>query len=529
MTSTEAIKTYHEAGYTVTAIAPGKKVPWQGTKPSAIRARPQTRDDIERLFSGRPGANVAILTGACSRDLAVVDCDDRTGWEVLDRYPVIRRLKAVSAVVQTRRGYHLYARLPFPARSATLGRFHADFKAEGALVVAPPSIVRREHGISQLYLWDHGFRPAYVPTEAETADLVALLGIESALEARPGCENDQADESSGVFYGLGEAAWTALRRPDPNGDRSAAEQAAIYRAAVIGFSLSDVKALFSLHAAPGTKYSEKLRDGYADQWLSSSFSSAVGHAAQSMTPYMAAINSALQALETQNPFRGRARGTDSAVYASILQIVRETGREWITAPTRTIADRAGVDGKRVSDAYNRLSEAGALVVQRSISGVVVRPDTQFMSGELCPNRHTLTHSLTSPVSAVPAQLGARPVVHDAYRFCALGSVGPAIVRAINARKGESFTVRDLSRLGISHQTILKKLDLLRRASLVETCGLRSTDGAGRPATLYRAFSRIGFSELDHIAQVAGTVGAGERQRARHAEARDSYKRRRLMS
>jgi len=56
MTVPEAVRVYHEAGYSVVPLAPGKKVPWRDTKTSLIRAKPQTIADLEALFSGRNDA-----------------------------------------------------------------------------------------------------------------------------------------------------------------------------------------------------------------------------------------------------------------------------------------------------------------------------------------------------------------------------------------------------------------------------------------------------------------------------------------
>ena len=529
----EAVRTYHETGYSVAALAPGKKQPWRDVKPSAIRTRPQTAEDLARLFAGKADANIGILTGACSGDLAVLDVDSLAFWAILDRYPIIRRLKAVSAVVPTRRGYHLYMRLPWPARGAVLGKFRADFKGEGGLVVAPPSVVRKEHGESQLYFWaGDGFRPAYRLTAPELADLVELLGVRSVFDVVPGTEPDMSADLTGTFYGLGRAAWAALRNPDPKGDRSVAEQGAILRAVSIGFTFADTRELFRRHAAPGTKYADKEREGYADRWLEGSYIRAVDFAARTMTPYMADVNAALRVLEGQeSPFTGRAKWTDAAVYSVVLQVVRETGREWIRASARGIADRTGIAPSKYMNALDRLCIAGALRVRKEPDGLYVCPEHGYMSGYLFAKGNSLTHSLGNPlpgdsrgtglgslgvVLTRPPEAVAPPaprrITHDAHRYRALGPSGPALVQAINARKGEPFTVADLTGT-LPYYTVNRKLDLMVRAGVVELAGTRKV-GGWRPSVLYRA-GRIGFPELDRIAQAAGTAGAGERQRKRH--------------
>lgn len=537
----EYVRAYHDAGYTVAALAPGKKQPWRGVRPSVIRSRPQTAEDLAGIFAGKPGANVGVLTGACSDDLAVLDVDSAAAWAELSRYPVFRRLKAVSAVVPTRRGFHLYMRLPWPAKGAKLEAFRADFKAEGGYVVAPPSEVRREGCRNQLYLWSgDGFRPAYAPTAGELADLVDLFGIRPVFDVAPGTEPDLSADLTGAFYGLGRTAWEALRNPKEQADRSAAEQRAILRAAAIGFTLADVRELFARHAAPGTKYRDKVQEGCADTWLEGSYLAAVDHATRTMTPYMGTVNAALRALGGQgSPFRGRGGWQATTVYIVILQAVREAGREWIRASARSMGERSGVDSMRYLAALDRLQIAGALHVRKAPEGLHVHPDPAFLADLFISNRYSLTHSLrgspegsglpsegigyTPPPEAV-APPTFRRSTHDAHRYRALGPFGPALVDAINARKGEPFTRADLAATGIAALTLWRKLELLARAGIVETAGTRKADKAGRKATLYRA-PRIGWAELDRVAAVAGTAGAGERQKKRHEAERNADRKR----
>lgn len=533
MTVPEAARAYHEAGYSVATLAPGKKVPWKDTKPSLIRAKPQTMADLEALFSGRNDANIGVLTGSCSGDLAVIDVDSREAWAKLDNYAIIRRLKAASAVVATRRGYHLYVRLPWPAKSATIPAI-GDLKAEGGLVAAPPSVVRREHCQAQLYLWSgDGFRPAYPVNAQELADLICLIGIKSVFDVAPGTAPDLDADLTGAFYGLGAGAWEALRKPDPSGDRSAAEQKAIYRAVCIGFTLADVRELFSRHAAPGTKYADKVREGFADKWLEISYLSAVNEAARKMTPYMITVNEALRAMSAgAQPFGGRGKWTDSRVYCAILQVVREAGRPRVYAPVRTMAMLSGVDSSNCFASMQRLRDAGAICIAKDEAGLNVSPDSGFMSGVILPKQNNLTHSLRvlsgSSIQAEAASgnpgPAARIVLHDAFSFKALGPSGPVLRSVINALHGEAFTLADLSACGLPHMTLVRKVSLLLRAGVLEVAEGKKDGKPGRKALVYRCPHRIGMAELDRIASLAGTAGAGERKRKRYEKEREAMKR-----
>jgi len=370
MTVPEAVRVYHEAGYSVVPLAPGKKVPWRDTKTSLIRAKPQTIADLEALFSGRNDANIGVLTGSCSGDLVVIDIDKPGAMERLKESPVFRKILAMSAVVKTANPghFHVYVRLPWPARTKKLEGI-GDLKAEGGHVAAPPSIFRRDRNDrGQGYFWtDDGYKHAYLVNAQELADLVNLIGIKSVFDVAPGTEPDLDADLTGAFYGLGAKVWEALRKPDPSGDRSAAEQKAIYRAVCIGFTLADVRELFSRHAAPGTKYAEKVREGYADKWLEISYLSAVNEAARKMTPYMVTINDALRAMSAgTQPFLGRGKWTDSRVYCAILQVVREKGRPWVSTPVRTMAMLSGVDFRACLSSLRRLQETGAICIKKDL-------------------------------------------------------------------------------------------------------------------------------------------------------------------
>jgi hypothetical protein len=133
--------------------APGKhpRIRWQ-----PAMARRATVAEIVAWWRRWPDANVGIVTGTISR-LAVVDVDPRHGGEValtaLEAAHV--RLPATVEVRTGGGGRHLWFatgldRVP----SALLGP-GVELKAEGSIVVAPPSI----HGSGIAYEWLAGSAP----------------------------------------------------------------------------------------------------------------------------------------------------------------------------------------------------------------------------------------------------------------------------------------------------------------------------------------------------------------------------------
>lgn len=103
--------------------------------------RRATGQEIERWWTQWPDANIGIITGAVSR-LVVVDIDGQQGKESLrgNRFPK-------TPVVTTGRGLHVYLRHPgFECRNASDkwpdGNTYPglDFRGDGGLVVAPPSL-----------------------------------------------------------------------------------------------------------------------------------------------------------------------------------------------------------------------------------------------------------------------------------------------------------------------------------------------------------------------------------------------------
>lgn len=113
---------------------------------ATIPLRPRAKRPLRRgwltpapeQWVGAPSdANVGILTGAPSGGLVVLDFDTRDGPEaMLGMTPA--QLAVVTIVVETSRGWHVYARAE-SCQTRTIWE-GVDLRGQGAMVVAPPSV-----------------------------------------------------------------------------------------------------------------------------------------------------------------------------------------------------------------------------------------------------------------------------------------------------------------------------------------------------------------------------------------------------
>lgn len=515
---------YHEAGITVAPLPQGSKIPKKGERFSQFRERPQREEELPALF-GDGRHNIAALAGSVSGCLFVLDHDSRTKVQELTRYPAYSHALAVSPSVKTYRGLHLWLRAPYPVSSSVCPSFKTDLMGELKYVVAPPSEVRREHGTLQLYLFGDGSgtitgRPIYSPSAEEWTELAELFGIRPYAErSKPG----DIEPSSGFFYGLGEKTWAILRGEaealSGYPSRSEAEAAVIYRCAAIGWSLGDIAELFRRNAWPGSKYREKLAGGHAEDYLALSFTTAETTLLATMGDRDREINTALLALAERNPFTGRAAGTDRAVLVALLQIMRETGRSSVAPGLRRIAERAGMDYRTAYNSVGRLEAAGLLHSEEGngsrVFNFVKHHLSTFLSLRLGSSGTNGERDRPSQLDTSPSEtIAGRPeLASDAYRSKALGKRGPSLLASLSAQAGRPFVLADLP-LPVLY--VRRALALLERASLVER--LPSDKGKrGRPALLYRLPRKILPSDLERIAEAAGTLGMGVRQKRIHEE------------
>lgn len=131
-------QSYLGLGFSVIPVQtdPGRaKVAAVGWKP--YQQRHATEAELRGWFLGQEYSGIAIVTGAVS-GLIVLDFDDRHLYErFCHAYPDLRQ----TYTVRTRRGHHLYYRIPENYRLCSRKGQGIDLQAEGSYVVAPPTTI----------------------------------------------------------------------------------------------------------------------------------------------------------------------------------------------------------------------------------------------------------------------------------------------------------------------------------------------------------------------------------------------------
>lgn len=199
----------------------------------------------EEQWIGTPAdVNVGILTGAPSGGLVVLDFDTRDGPEtVLGMTP--DQIGVLTIVVETSRGWHVYAREP--RRASSTPREGLDVRGEGGMVVAPPSV----HPSGHFYRFMGSCRTviplAALPLKCVPApdpDVASLPGVEAWI----GLQSPKLQE-----------AWRRLREPlSMSFDASKADFAIARCLWEGGYSVEDVAAI--LLTMPGSRARERGRE-----------------------------------------------------------------------------------------------------------------------------------------------------------------------------------------------------------------------------------------------------------------------------
>ena len=168
----DAALDYAARGWSVIPVRAHAKTPliaWQ-----AYQAQHADEAEIRGWFARWPDANVGIVTGPVSR-LVVLDIDPAHGGDtsILDwqqrHGPLPPTLEAVSGGG----GRHLYFMSADPALRNRVGLLPGvDLRAQGGLIVAPPSV----HPSGNRYRWRDGLGPGERPALPLPARLHAWLG-----------------------------------------------------------------------------------------------------------------------------------------------------------------------------------------------------------------------------------------------------------------------------------------------------------------------------------------------------------------
>lgn len=166
----QSAREYLARGWPVVPIATGGKQPLVRWQP--FQTRLPTPDEVEEWYRDWPDAGVGIVTGALS-GLAVLDVDPRHGGdESLSALEGQYELLPYTIEAATGGGgRHLYFAYPGGhLRNRTALAPGIDLRAEGGLVIAPPSL----HPSGGRYAWKPGHDPADTTVAPMPGWLIAL-------------------------------------------------------------------------------------------------------------------------------------------------------------------------------------------------------------------------------------------------------------------------------------------------------------------------------------------------------------------
>lgn len=135
----------------------------------------------------REDYNIALITGEISNNTVVVDADSETAIKELKKRGLPR-----TPVVKTKRGFHYYFKSETPVKSGKISIPGVDIKAQGSIVILPPSI----HPEGGQYMWVKGLSP----------DAVAFSKLPEWISQEVGTHNETTAHNNlvSIFNGVPE-------------------------------------------------------------------------------------------------------------------------------------------------------------------------------------------------------------------------------------------------------------------------------------------------------------------------------------
>ena len=149
MTMLEHALEYLDAGFCPLPTKKGVKYP-RLEKWGPYQEKKPTKEEIKEWWTKWPDSNIAILTGMISK-LAVVDMDSEEGIGIMKG--ILKNSQQVPTAMTPSGGKHLWFYSEDPKlRNNVNEKIQCDFRANGGLVIAPPSI----NGNGKGYAWEKG-------------------------------------------------------------------------------------------------------------------------------------------------------------------------------------------------------------------------------------------------------------------------------------------------------------------------------------------------------------------------------------
>lgn len=475
---------YAELGFDTLPLIPGSK--------KAFPRLWQIRSPY-RLWQNAPDrANIAIRGGGLAK-VAFIDCDELRAFQNATNWLAgLGYQPGDYPIVQTPSGAgccHIYIEFAgglagdWCDLSKEIGDGEFRFGA-GSYVAAPPSILNDGSGYTLL---NGNF--ARLPS----------IALNDALQIIDNQENEKPPKRT-----LPRKAVAMLNGKGLEGYRtkSEAEQALITSLINAGFAFTDVLDLFNRHPCAG-KYAElkvqNARD--AEYWLSRSYSEAAQWAATHESKARKTARAAIEWADS-NPWPGRTGAVDRLIFLAHAEIAFKAGRLTYAAACRDLAEWAGVSRMTATNANHRLCKLGLLALD---TPATVDSANIYRLEQL----DKLGHSLKAPTVRKCQGLSAS---HDVFRFNGLGKSAGQIWQVLEESPA---TVNELTAQTGRHKKTIERA-LARMVNIIdpltgEYLPMVASDGG----ETWHALK----VDLNHIAHILGTAGAGEKQKQLHQKER----------
>lgn len=478
---------YAELGFDTLPLIPGSK--------KAFPRSWQVRTPY-RLWQNAPdGANIGIRGGGLA-SVAFIDCDEPRTFENVTNWLSGLGLEAGTyPIVQTASGagWHIYASFAgglagdWCILSNEIGTGEFRFGA-GSYVVAPPSVISDGGGYT---LISGSF--ARLPN----LDLMDVLKIVGNQENQQAPKRTIPRKAVAMLNGKGFDGYKT---------KSEAEQALITILINAGFTFTDVLHLFNHHPCAG-KYAEMKAQNTnsAEYWLSRSYSEAMQWAATHESKARKTARAAIEWADS-SPWPGRTGAVDWRVFLAHATIAFKAGRTIYAAACRDLAELAAVSHTTATRSTHRLCNSDLLILE---TPATVDSASQYRFGQALDKS---LHSLKAPSVRKWNTLSA---VHDVFR---VGGLGTSAGQVWQVLQDVPATVDELAaQTGRHRKTIERTL-----ARMVNIADPLTGEYLPLVASSEGETWHILQVDLDYIAQVIGTAGAGEKQKQAHEKERQIH-------
>lgn len=135
MKTLDAALMYLEQGFPVIPMSPTDKKPL--VKWAEFQTRMPSEQETKEMFSKYSKAMIGLVTGKIS-GICVIDCDSSEACEKIDF--ILPEMFESPIAVSPRGGRHYYFQCPEDLQTKTAVFSKVDVRANGGVIIAPPSI-----------------------------------------------------------------------------------------------------------------------------------------------------------------------------------------------------------------------------------------------------------------------------------------------------------------------------------------------------------------------------------------------------